>query len=81
MYVSVTFCLSLGGTNRGRQTFSTHRWEETFLHMGGNIFTHGGQKFSVSGGGGDCDVDGHELKLKKFKNSKRLVGTGNSSQL
>ena len=34
-----------------------------------NIFhTQVGGNVSVSGGGGDCDVDGHELKLKKFKN-------------
>ena len=71
------FVCPMGGQTGGDKHFPHTGGRKHFYTWGAAIFT----KFSVSGGGGDCDVDGHELKLKKFKNLKRLVGTGNSSQL
>ena len=51
------FVCPLGGQTGG---------DKHFPHTGGRKHS-----YTVSGGGGDCDVDGHELKLKKFKKARR----------
>ena len=58
------------------QTFYTHWGKQTFTHRGGkHLGTMGEHTFSVGGGVGEFDVNGHEEK-DVSKASKISVGAG-----